>query len=66
MRYLSGVPESEKELLEDLPSSMRRPLAPLLGKLRLIKSSAELEVMRAAADVSANAHSKVTAVPLLS
>ncbi|KAF9526256.1 peptidase M24 [Crepidotus variabilis] len=58
LRYLSGPSDTEKELLEDLPSSMRRPLAPLLGKLRLVKTEAELGVMRAAADISARAHTK--------
>ncbi|PCH41637.1 hypothetical protein WOLCODRAFT_100967 [Wolfiporia cocos MD-104 SS10] len=35
-----------------------RPLAPEVGRLRAIKSPAEQKIMRAAADVSAHAHTK--------
>lgn len=48
-----------------LPSSRRRPLAPLVAKLRTIKSEHEQAVMRAAADISGHALAKVTRVLFL-
>ena len=42
-----------------LPSKKRKLLAPEVAKLRRIKSKAEIELMRKAADISATAHAKV-------
>jgi intermediate cleaving peptidase 55 len=42
-----------------LSDSNSKPIAPYLGKLRSIKSLAEQAVMRATADISARAHTKV-------
>ncbi|KAL4075579.1 peptidase M24, structural domain-containing protein [Scleroderma yunnanense] len=61
LRYLSPSvkPRSERESVEDsLSSSTRRPLAPLVAKLRSIKSEHEQEVMHAAADISGSALAK--------
>jgi hypothetical protein len=46
-----------------MDSSARQPLAPQLAKWRAIKSKAEQEVMRHAADISARAHTKVNKEP---
>jgi intermediate cleaving peptidase 55 len=40
-------------------TSMRKPLAPLVGALRSVKSGCEVEVMKASAEISARAHAKV-------
>lgn len=45
--------------MEALNSSRRKPLAPVVAKLRSIKSPAEQAVMRAAADISGTAFAKV-------
>jgi len=45
--------------VEFLPSSKRRPLAPEVARLRRVKSKAEIELMKTAADISATAHAKV-------
>jgi len=63
--YLANSLPSDKDDVADiLSSSNTKPIAPHLGKLRLIKSPAEQAVMRAAADISARAHTKVRAFPL--
>ena len=63
--YLTSSLLSDKEDLADvLSTSSSKPIAPHLGKLRSIKSSAEQTVMRAAADISANAHTEARAFPL--
>ena len=55
-----NVPQTDLDLLvEYIPSSRRRRLAPEVAKLRRIKSKAEIELMRKAADISAIAHAKV-------
>jgi len=55
-----NVPQTDLDLLvEFIPSSRRRRLAPEVAKLRRIKSKAEIELMRKAADISATAHAKV-------
>ncbi|THH09459.1 hypothetical protein EW146_g8678 [Bondarzewia mesenterica] len=64
LKYLAGsadaVPRVEFEsVLESLAASKRRPLAPLVAKLRSVKSKTEVAVMRAAADISGRAHAKV-------
>lgn len=46
-------------LVEFIPNRRRRRLAPEVAKLRRIKSKAEIELMRKAADISATAHAKV-------
>ncbi|OCH84592.1 hypothetical protein OBBRIDRAFT_741300 [Obba rivulosa] len=46
-------------LLKMLDTSRTRPLAPEVGRLRAIKSAHEQRVMRAAADISADAHTRV-------
>jgi len=40
--------------------SKRKPLAPLVGALRSVKSECEVEMMKASADISARAHAKVS------
>jgi Xaa-Pro aminopeptidase len=45
--------------MEALNSSRRKPLAPVVAKLRSIKSPAEQAVMRAAAGISGTAFAKV-------
>lgn len=47
-------------LVDSLSSSGRKPLAPEVARLRAIKSEAEQEVMRAAADISGRSHAKVS------
>jgi intermediate cleaving peptidase 55 len=46
--------------LDVVASSKRRELAPLVGKLRSVKSASEIEVMKASAEISARAHAKVS------
>jgi len=46
--------------LDVVPAHKRRPLAPLVGKLRSVKSAYEIEVMKASAEISARAHAKVS------
>jgi intermediate cleaving peptidase 55 len=40
--------------------SKRKPLAPLVGALRSVKSECEVQVMKASAEISARAHAKVS------
>ena len=55
-------PMTELDLLvQFLPYSKRRQLAPEVAKLRRIKSKAEIKLMKKAADISATAHAKVRA-----
>ncbi|KAI0002876.1 peptidase M24, structural domain-containing protein [Russula compacta] len=44
--------------LDVIDPSKQRPLAPLVGALRSVKSECELEVMKASAEISALAHAK--------
>jgi intermediate cleaving peptidase 55 len=46
--------------MDVVPASKYRPLAPLVGKLRSVKSAFEIEVMKASAEISARAHAKVS------
>ena len=46
--------------MDVVAASKRRPLAPLVGKLRSVKSASEIEVMKASAEISARAHAKVS------
>jgi len=63
LNYLPGSLLSDTDsVLDSLFSSSRKPLAPQLGRLRSIKSAAEQAVMRKAADISAQAHTKVSQV----
>jgi intermediate cleaving peptidase 55 len=63
--YLTNSLLSDRDDLADvLSSSHCLPIPPYLGELRSIKSLAEQAVMRAAADISARAHTKVRAFPL--
>jgi intermediate cleaving peptidase 55 len=62
LHYLAGKKSGKTEydkLVENIESGKRRPLAPEVGKLRAVKSASEQAVMRAAAEISANAHAKV-------
>ena len=62
LKYLSpsSEPRSEHDtIVETLNSSRRRPLAPVVAKLRSVKSPAEQAVMRAAAGISGAAFAKV-------
>jgi intermediate cleaving peptidase 55 len=55
--------ESEPSSYFDVvPAWKRRPLSPLVGKLRCVKSAYEIEVMKASAEISARAHAKVSGV----
>ncbi|KAI0315361.1 peptidase M24 [Amylostereum chailletii] len=61
LRYFAGgrVGRNDPEaLLDGLSATKRKPLAPLVGKLRSVKSVHEQKVMRAAADISGLAHAK--------
>jgi len=58
---LDADAESEPSSYFDVVSACkRRPLAPLVGKLRGVKSAHEIEVMKASAEISARAHAKVS------
>jgi hypothetical protein len=60
--YISGRKANKTEydkLVESLTAPKRRPLAPEVGVLRAVKSVHEQKVMRAAAEISAKAHTKV-------
>ena len=63
LRYLAGGARLGKgdpeALLEGIATTKRRPLAPLVGAMRNVKSEFEQRVMRKAADVSGVAHAKV-------
>jgi Xaa-Pro aminopeptidase len=52
-------------IVEGLNSSKRKPLAPILARLRAVKSRREVAVMRAAADLSGRAHAKVCVILFL-
>lgn len=55
--------ESEPSSYFDVvPAWKRKPLSPLVGKLRCVKSAYEIEVMKASAEISARAHAKVSGV----
>ncbi|TFK64905.1 peptidase M24 [Pluteus cervinus] len=60
MKYLSAHSSRSDHdaVIDALSSSKRKPLAPEVGRLRTIKSIAERDVMRAAADISGRAHAK--------
>ncbi|KAI0269392.1 peptidase M24 [Gloeopeniophorella convolvens] len=62
LRYLARGPRAAKSdpeaYLESVAPAKRRPLAPLVGRLRSVKSKHEQEVMKASADISARAHAK--------
>jgi hypothetical protein len=45
-------------LATSMSMSKRKPLAPLVGALRSVKSECEVEVMKASAEISARAHAK--------
>jgi intermediate cleaving peptidase 55 len=62
LKYLSRKSESAWEydnILEKITSSKQRPLSPEVSRIRSIKSEAETKIMRAAADISGRAHTKV-------
>jgi len=61
LKYLSpsSEPRSECDTIGVLNSPRRKPLAPMVAKLRSIKSPAEQTVMRAAAGISGTAFAKV-------
>ena len=64
LRYLSrqqprAARSDPDAYLDAIATSKRRPLAPLVGALRSVKSTHEVEVMKASADISARAHAKV-------
>lgn len=46
--------------LDAVPAAKRKPLAPLVGALRSVKSPCEVDVMKASAEISARAHAKVS------
>ncbi|KAF5322673.1 hypothetical protein D9619_001139 [Psilocybe cf. subviscida] len=59
LKYLTSTLGAEgEEALDGILASVRRPLAPQVGKLRAVKSKAEQRVMRQAADISGRAHAK--------
>ncbi|KAF7301306.1 Methionine aminopeptidase [Mycena indigotica] len=57
-QFLSSTPlrNDNDAVLDALSSSRRKPLAPKIARLRTIKSDAELDVMRKAAQISGRAH----------
>ena len=58
---LDADAESEPSSYFDVVSACkRRLLAPLVGKLRGVKSAHEIEVMKSSAEISARAHAKVS------
>jgi len=60
LKFLIGPSTSENNpLFESISISLRRPLAPHLGMLRVVKSKAEQKMMHAAATISGRAHAKV-------
>ena len=64
LRYLSrqqprAARSDPDAYLDAIATSKRRPLAPLVGTLRSVKSIHEVEVMKASAGISARAHAKV-------
>jgi intermediate cleaving peptidase 55 len=64
LRYLSrqqprAARSDPDAYLDAIATSKRRPLTPLVGALRSVKSMHEVEVMKASADISARAHAKV-------
>ena len=65
LRYLTRPPRAAKSwdheacYLDSIGPSKRRPLAPLVGALRSVKSECEQDVMKLSADISARAHAKV-------
>ncbi|TDL29014.1 peptidase M24 [Rickenella mellea] len=58
LTHMSGRSSGSESILDSLADSKRQCLAPEIAKLRIIKSEAEQRVMRAAADISARAHTK--------
>ncbi|KAI6168908.1 peptidase M24 [Pisolithus thermaeus] len=61
LRYLSPSAQSRSEyesVVDSLSIPRRQPLAPLIAKLRSIKSECEQRVMRTAADISGHAFAK--------
>lgn len=64
LRYLSrqqprAARSDPDAYLDAIAASKRRALAPLVGALRSVKSTHEVGVMKASADISARAHAKV-------
>jgi intermediate cleaving peptidase 55 len=47
-------------IASSMSMSKRKPLAPLVGALRSVKSACEVEVMKASAEISGRAHAKVS------
>ncbi|KAI0346938.1 peptidase M24 [Trametopsis cervina] len=62
LKYLApGATSARLEydsVIDSITSSKLRPLAPEVARLRVIKSESEQRIMRAAADISGNAHAK--------
>lgn len=58
----SELSSSSSSYFDVVPAWKRRPLAPLVGALRCVKSAHEIEVMKASAEISARAHAKVSVV----
>ena len=56
----AGGGRPAEDVLEDLSGTKRHALAPLIGRLRAVKSEFEQRVMRRAADISGTAHAKVS------
>ena len=63
IKHLSSSSELDasgcENILSTISGSKRKPLAPEIARLRVIKSPAEQKVMRAAANISGRAHAKV-------
>ncbi|VDC01149.1 unnamed protein product [Peniophora sp. CBMAI 1063] len=60
LKMLTGVGggRAAEDVLEGLSGTKRHALAPLVGRLRAVKSEFEQRVMRRAADISGTAHAK--------
>ena len=56
----AGGGRPAEDVLEGLSGTKRHALAPLVGRLRAVKSEFEQRVMRRAADISGTAHAKVS------
>lgn len=56
----SSAKADYESVMEGLSATKRKPLAPIVGKMRAIKSKFEQGVLKAAADISSKGHTKVS------
>ncbi|EIM85484.1 peptidase M24 [Stereum hirsutum FP-91666 SS1] len=55
----SSAKADYESVMEGLSATKRKPLAPIVGKMRAIKSKFEQGVLKAAADISSRGHTKI-------